>query len=627
MKKEGLDLVLKLKSALIDYVLRIEGPPQLDQMLQHLIEELQQLMGAAEVTMYSDSVWQKQMFIGASTNKERKRELQDSAIPLSDGEKLTVGRVYRRPFALAELNAYHLVIVLGRNHNLEGLLCIKEKEQAFSDYPEQVLNELSLLCSLYIQKARSYINNITKEKRCKQLYRITEKFHSSMNKESVLEEIILTLKDVYPTFTYFLFLSQDHKAYEGLPIKYLDYNSMEHALMQSYVTGTVVFENSVHERKSILYAPLKGKQGVYGVLEVMAFDTAVFPKNEVEFIVLLATTAGGAIENAHLFQQSRQLIADLQLINETTRYLNTNLRLIDTMEYMVQKVVQSFYAQETAFILFFHGENNPMVQQGSTSFFFSEEAQVYIHYFQEKITDQQESLFIGDLALPHFPEQPDMFHSAMAVPMIYSGALKGFALALHREPYFFSFETFKLYVSLIQHSTLAFSNTILREELEKMVVTDYLTKLYSRNYLDDKIKSSMKQDGSGAFIIIDIDNFKMINDTYGHQVGDEVIIQVANIINANIRETDIGARWGGEELAVYLPEVSVEIGKKIAERLVKRVRETSEPIITVSCGVSYWEKSRSDDSYLRLFKRADKALYKAKTTGKDKVVVQLLDGE
>ncbi|MBB6445726.1 sensor domain-containing diguanylate cyclase [Bacillus benzoevorans] len=471
-----------------------------------------------------------------------------------------------------------------------------------------------------MENAKKTNKGFTEENRYKQLYRVTEKFHSSMNKESVLEEIILTLKDVYPAFTYFLFLSQDHKGYEGLPIKSLDYNSEDTSLMQSYVSGAIAFEDSVQERQSILYAPLKGKQGVYGVLQVIAPNTLAFPKNEVEFISLLATTAGGAIENAQLYQQTKQLVADLQLINETTRYLNTNLRLADTMDYMSKQIVTSFSAEETAFILFSYGDMNPIVQEGSTPFFFSEESKVYVNYFKEKILQEKEPLFMGDLTLPG-EAKACLYQSAMAVPMVHSGNLKGYSLALHRKPYFFSFETFKLYVSLIQHSTLAFTNTILREALEKMVVTDYLTKLYSRNFLDDKIKASMEVDGGGIFIIMDIDNFKKINDTYGHQVGDEVIIQVADIIRSNIRGTDIGARWGGEELAVYLPRVSVEIGSQIAERLVTRVRETSHPTVTVSCGLSYWEKSKND-TYLALFKRADKALYEAKTSGKNKVVVQ-----
>ena len=460
----------------------------------------------------------------------------------------------------------------------------------------------------------------TEENRYKQLYRVTQKFHSSMNKESVLKEIILTLKDVYPDFTYILFLSQDHKGYEGLPIESLDYDCEDSVLMQSYVSGSIAFEDSGQKRESILYAPLKGKQGVYGVLQVNAPNTPVFPKDEVEFISLLAATAGGAIENAQLYEQSKQLVADLQLINETSHYLNTNLSLADMMEYMTKKILTSFSAEEAAFILFSYGEGEPLIQQGSTPFFYlKESSQIYLDYFKEKILEENEALFIGDLALLSEKEAVQ-YQSAIAVPMMDSGGVKGYALALHREPYFFSFDTYKLFVSLIQHSTLAFTNTILREELEKMVVTDYLTKLYSRSYLDKKIKASMQVDGGGTFIIIDIDNFKKINDTYGHQIGDEVIIQVADIIRSNIRGSDIGARWGGEELAVYLPRVSLEVGKKVAERLVTSVRETSEPTVTVSCGLSYWEHS-SNETYFSLFKRADHALYKAKTTGKNKVVV------
>lgn len=100
----------------------------------------------------------------------------------------------------------------------------------------------------------------------------------------------------------------------------------------------------------------------------------------------------------------------------------------------------------------------------------------------------------------------------------------------------------------------------------------------------------MTSDNEGTFILLDIDNFKEVNDTYGHQVGDDVLVQVANLILENIRLTDIGARWGGEELAIYLPGVSLKAGAQIAKRLVKAVQEKTNPQITVSCGVSYWNK-------------------------------------
>ena len=82
----------------------------------------------------------------------------------------------------------------------------------------------------------------------------------------------------------------------------------------------------------------------------------------------------------------------------------------------------------------------------------------------------------------------------MAVPMMESDQVHGFALVLHKDPYYFSFETFKLLQSLIHHTSLALANSMLREELEKMVITDHLTGLYSRSYLDGKMLESMEKD-------------------------------------------------------------------------------------------------------------------------------------
>jgi diguanylate cyclase (GGDEF)-like protein len=456
--------------------------------------------------------------------------------------------------------------------------------------------------------------------RYKQLYRATEKFHSTLDKDVVLGEILLTLQEVYPAFSYYLLLSQDNYNQRELPIMDLEYDSENIAAINSYVSGNIQLENSLVEKRSILYAPLKGKQGIYGVLQIIAPNLLEFPNNDVEFITLLAGSAGNALENAQLYQQSKQVIFDLQLINETSHRLNSNLPLAETMIYMSKQIKRSFEAQEVGFFLLTDDGGRPNVLPGSTPFFFSKQSWTYIDYLKEKILAENESLFIGDLNLPKIGNIPN-FHSVIAIPMKQSENVKGFSLVMNQQPYFFSFQTFKLLQELVHLSALALINSMLREELEKMIITDHLTKLHSRNFLDEKIQRSMMEDEEGTFILLDIDNFKEINDTYGHQVGDEVLIQVANLIIGNIRENDVGARWGGEELALYLPKVTLEAGVAIAERLVERVADCSNPHITVSCGVSYWNRERHD-SYNYLFKRADEALYIAKGTGKNKVVTQ-----
>ncbi|MEK5441508.1 sensor domain-containing diguanylate cyclase [Fredinandcohnia sp. FSL W7-1320] len=456
------------------------------------------------------------------------------------------------------------------------------------------------------------------ELRYEQLFRVTSKFHSTMDIDAVLEEVMNTLQDVYPSFAFTLFLAHDNKRHNVIPIKDIqEYENGEHSLvMQAFVNGTLQHENSITDKKSVIYAPLKGRQGVYGVLQINAHYGLVFPKSEIQFIELLANTAGHAFENAQLYQQSKQLIADLQLINETSHKLNSNLRLTDTMTFMTSQIKASFGANEVGFLLQSNGQIE--VLPGSTTFFEEGHGEQYILCCLDRILTEKETLFIGDLQVdPAFGNS--VYRSMMSVPIVQRSEILGVAIVLHELPYFFSFDKFKLLQSLIYHSSLAFTNSILREELEKLVITDYLTKLYSRNYLEDCVHKSLETDAFGTFILIDIDDFKGINDTYGHQVGDEAIIQIANLIKENIRDNDIGARWGGEELAIYLPRVDLASGIAVAERLGKRVEQNSNPKITISCGVATWHKEFRE-TFQSLFHRADNALYAAKQSGKNQVI-------
>ncbi|WP_433743725.1 sensor domain-containing diguanylate cyclase [Falsibacillus pallidus] len=508
-------------------------------------------------------------------------------------------------------NKFSLIMLFKKTRTNEGEL--EKSIKASKMESERFLNRLHQL-----------FDNIRKEQQYKELFRITEKFHSSMNIDNVLAEIITTLKRVYPSYTYYLMLSNDDERNTDLPIKDLEFDSENTVAMQAYVNGTIQIEDSYKEKNTILYAPLRGKQGVYGVLQVLAPASVIFPGDEVEFISLLANTAGSALENAKLYQQSRRLISDLQLINETSHRLNSNLRLSDTIQYLKNQIERYFDATEVGFIMLNKDQGEGKVLPGSSLYFQKESGKKYIQFVKEKIKKERDSLFIGDLNNNGCGVPSYEYCSLMAIPMVHSNSMIGFCVVLQDKPYAFTFEMYKLLQSLIHHSTLALSNSMLREELEKMVITDYLTKLYARNYLDDAIANSMVEEEEGTFILVDIDNFKRVNDTYGHQAGDNVIIQVANLIQKNIRSTDIGARWGGEELAIYLPGAPLRVGYSVADRLVKTVQEQTTPSVTVSCGVSYWNIRKTEEVEM-LFRRADRALYFAKNNGKNKAVVHEQD--
>ncbi|WP_198317041.1 sensor domain-containing diguanylate cyclase [Sutcliffiella horikoshii] len=484
--------------------------------------------------------------------------------------------------------------------------------------PLDSFNQISKELSIIFQHYNQYIFKRYEEKQYEELYAITSKFHSAMSVDGILSEVIKLLQRMYEDFSYLLLLTSDNDDLKHLPIKKLDFDDNNICAMNAYVTGEVQFENSIKDRRANIYIPIKGGQGVYGVMQIISLDAATLPEAEIKFIKLLADATGAALENTQLYEQSKQVITDLQLINETSHQLNTNLRLTEVTSFMVKKILQSFHAKEVAFV--FYQEKGMEILPGSTEFFQQSDIKEYLTQMKEFLFSDGEPLFIGDLRV-HKRLSDLPFCSCMVIPMLIPNGGKGACVVTHPLPYFFSFEQFKLLQSLIHHSTLAFNNSMLREELEKYVITDYLTKLYSRKYLDDKIKKSMKNDSYGTFILLDIDDFKIVNDTYGHQVGDKILIQVANIIKSNIRETDIGARWGGEELAIYLPKVDLNLGESIVVRIIEKIREETDPGVTVSCGLSFWNKN-TQDSPRDLFHRADYALYKAKDQGKDQLCIE-----
>lgn len=162
------------------------------------------------------------------------------------------------------------------------------------------------------------------------------------------------------------------------------------------------------------------------------------------------------------------------------------------------------------------------------------------------------------------------------------------------------------------------------KELEKLAVTDHLTGLYNRTQLDEILRHefnrSTRFNHSFAIVLLDIDNFKQINDTYGHDAGDRVLIQFAEILQNHCRNTDTVCRWGGEEFLIILPESDLDGAYLMAENLrdiidINNFDKAAH--VTASFGVDVFNEG---DTINELFKRVDKALYQAKSNGKNQVV-------
>jgi len=177
------------------------------------------------------------------------------------------------------------------------------------------------------------------------------------------------------------------------------------------------------------------------------------------------------------------------------------------------------------------------------------------------------------------------------------------------------------------------------QRLEELSVRDGLTGLYNRRHLEECLSAEFvrvhRHGGVMSFLLLDIDHFKHLNDTYGHQAGDEALIHLANVIRDVLRADDICGRYGGEEFALLLPNTDLDGAAEVGERL--RARLADQPCrhkdltlsFTISVGVATWhggEDAGSDPETLT--KYADLALYRAKESGRDQVLAydRVMDG-
>ncbi len=185
-----------------------------------------------------------------------------------------------------------------------------------------------------------------------------------------------------------------------------------------------------------------------------------------------------------------------------------------------------------------------------------------------------------------------------------------------------------LFFFLLRLRSIRKFNQVLKEknvELERISQTDHLTGLYNRLKTDEVIKSEVARSGryGGTFsvMLFDIDFFKKINDTRGHQVGDQILIQISHLIKNNLRNTDILGRWGGEEFMIVTPELDVKNAGHLAEKLRLLIENHIFPEqirVTASFGVAEYQMGNSPDA---LLKRADKLLYDAKSAGRNQVKI------
>jgi diguanylate cyclase (GGDEF)-like protein len=396
-----------------------------------------------------------------------------------------------------------------------------------------------------------------------------------------------------------------------------------------------VEELTLFNGKTCLSLPLVARNRVIG--ELALWDSRRerdFNESEIRLGQTIANQAAIALEQARLYEVERQRAEQLDALRATAADITAELGLSKLLEIILKRAITlisatggdlGLYDKEKSDLLIVTSHNMGKDYSG-TRMAFGEGVMGSVAETLQPVIIQNYSTWEG--RSPQYQDGP--WHAAMSSPLIVHGRLLGTIGIVDSNPdRQFSQDDLNLLNLFAQQAAIAIHNAQLHAEVQKMAVTDALTGLYNRRGLfelgEKEIEKTVDSKRPIAAIMLDIDHFKQVNDSFSHAVGDQVLKELSNRCKILLRKNDLLSRYGGEEFAILLSDTDQESANEIAERLRKSVEE--KPIetdlgaisITISLGISVAVENTPELAIL--LDHADTAMYAAKAAGRNRISV------
>ncbi len=381
--------------------------------------------------------------------------------------------------------------------------------------------------------------------------------------------------------------------------------------------------------RSELAIPLMVRDEVVGVLDCQSDRLDYFDRETIELLTLFSTQASIALQNARLYSLERQRARQLEAINTIAQQSTAVMELEDLLIRVCSVIQKAFQVSHVSLLLREEGDLVMRAHQGTLTpctppggrFSTSEEP-------WSQVISNSGTLIEKNLASA--PEPLRLFResaSRMSIPLISFGQTLG-VLTLHSsEENAFRENELQSLESVADICANSIQNAHYVERVKQLAYLDGLTGIFNRRFFELRIMEEIERArryGTGmAVIMADIDQFKRLNDEFGHLLGDEVLRQVSSLFHQQLRKIDVVCRYGGEEFAILLTQITTQQALAIAEKLRRLVESYQFPgvprTITISAGVASFPthgKTRDD-----MVRAADSGLYAAKQSGRNRICV------
>jgi diguanylate cyclase (GGDEF)-like protein len=391
---------------------------------------------------------------------------------------------------------------------------------------------------------------------------------------------------------------------------------------QFQASNTEPFKNSF-----LLLSPVLEEEKILGAfLAVRSFGEPPFTLEELEFLGIASHHFRALIKEAEFREDLRKSVKELSAIAKIAEASISTLNLEKLLEVSLEAAAKALHAHSGSIFL----SRNDQLKLAKT---FNLKIKPYTisqknesgSEIAQLVKKEKKYLHLVNPLPPGFKSLHPEITDSLVLPLLAKEDFIGILCLNNQTPRKYTESEIRTAFTIANELALAIKTTLLHQETLEKSLTDQLTGLRNHAYfwerLEEEVKRARRSKKPLSILIFDLDNFKVLNDTYGHLKGDEILKEVGKAVKETIRGSDIPARYGGDEFAVIMPETKVENSVRLAKRLAARINQLRYGNLSLTLSIGLASYPEHGKSAVELIEQADLALYSVKRQGKNDIMV------